>query len=135
MVRHYLNHWCMGILKGTVAPECIAEILGSMPGVGPIRVRLGNGSDRALIVFQEPETEALRGLQCATGDLAVDETGDLVEGPRTSLRIVDHGCARRAVRSVVEHCGGLYRPTDSPGVVWERIAPANDGCIVAMPAL
>lgn len=133
MVRHYLNHWCTGILEGSVAPEHIAEILGEMPGVGPIRVRHGNGPERALVVFQEPVTKALRGLQCATGDLAVAETGDLMEGPRTSLRIVDHGCARHAVRSIVERFGGLYRPTDRPGVAWERIAAPDDGDAPAAP--
>lgn len=133
MVRHYLNHWVMGILEGTVAPERIAEILGEMPGIGPVRVRLGDEPGRALVVFREPVTDALRGLQCATGDLAVAETGDLVEGPRTSLRIVDSGCARDAVRGVVERFGGLYRPTDRPGVAWERIASPDDGDAPAAP--
>lgn len=121
MLRHYLYHWSMGIAEGTVGPERIAEILGEMPGMGPIRVRHGNDPGRALVVFQEPVTEALRGLQCATGELALAETGDLVEGPRTFLRIVDQGCARQAVMTVVGRFGGLYRPTDRPGIAWERI--------------
>ncbi|GJD89372.1 hypothetical protein BHAOGJBA_2899 [Methylobacterium hispanicum] len=127
MVRHYLHHWSMGIVEGTVEPDRLAEILGGMPGMGPIRVRHGAEPGRALVVFQEPVTHALRGLQCATGELAVAETGDLIEGPRTFVRIADHGCARQTVRSLVERFGGLYRPTDRPGIAWERIAAPSDG--------
>jgi hypothetical protein len=133
MVRHYLSDSTLGILDGVVDPDQIAQALASV-GVGPARVRRSHDPDRSLIVFREPETDALRGMHCLGDATGRAEFGDIADGPGTYLRLGDYGAGREVVRSVVTVFGGLFLASDKSGSEWERLPAPTDEPLPGTPA-
>ncbi|MDE4914382.1 hypothetical protein PQI07_27300 [Methylobacterium sp. 092160098-2] len=133
MVRHYLSESTLGILDGAVEPDRIAEALVAI-GAGPVRIRRSGDPERSLIVFREPETDALRGMHCLGEEAGRAEFGDVADGPGTYLRLGDYGAAREVVRSVVTRFGGLFLASDKSGSDWERLSAPVDGSLPGSPA-
>ncbi|WP_408903083.1 hypothetical protein [Methylobacterium radiotolerans] len=133
MVRHYLSESTLGILDGAIGPDRIAEALVAL-GIGPVRIRRSGDSERSLIVFREPETDALRGMHCLGEEAGRAEFGDVADGPATYLRLGDYGAARDVVRSVVSTFGGLFLASDKSGSDWERLPAPTDASDPGPPA-
>ncbi len=126
MVRHYLSHWTVGILDGDVDPDLVAQALAA-DGAGPVRVRSGVDPERALIIFQEAGSDALRGMHCLADSAGRAEIGEVSDATGTYIRLGDYGAGREVVRSLVARFGGYFLASDKAGFEWERIpAPSDD---------
>jgi len=132
MVRHYLSHWTLGILDGDVEPDLVAQALVA-DGAGPVRVRAGLDPDRALIIFREAGSDALRGMHCLGDAAGRAEIGEVSEARGTYLRLGDYGSGREVVRSIVARYGGWFLPSDRSGFEWERIPAPSDGDVPDSP--
>lgn len=126
MVRHYLSPSTLGILDGDVEPDLVAQALVA-DGAGPVRVRAGLDPERALVVFREAGSGALRGMHCLGDAVGRSEVGEVSEARGTYLRLGDYGTGREVVRSIVARFGGWFLPSDRGGLEWERIPSPSDG--------